>query len=114
MNPFFILIRNLLLTVLIEGLLVLIFARKRETVYHSVLVNMLTNPLVNLFLMIWASAAIIPMEPSYYILTAVLEITVFVTEAFLYYLMGDFGIKKAFFVSFFLNAASYSFGLLIQ
>lgn len=114
MNPFFILIRNLLLTVLIEGLLVLIFARKRETVYHSVLVNMLTNPLVNLFLMIWASAATIPMEPSYYILTGILEIAAFVTEAFLYHRMGDFGIKKAFFASFFLNAVSFSFGLLIQ
>ena len=113
MNPFLILIRNLLLTVLIEGLLVLIFARKRETVYHSVLVNMLTNPLVNLFLMLWASLAVLPMDPSYYILTGILEVAAFVTEAFLYYRMGDFGIKKAFFASFLLNAASYSSGLLI-
>jgi hypothetical protein len=36
------------------------------------------------------------------------------TEWLLYYKMGDFGIKKAFFASFLLNAASYSFGLLIQ
>ena len=114
MNPFFILIKNLLLTVLIEGLLVLIFVKKRETVYHSVLVNMLTNPLVNLFLMMWAAMAIFPMDPSYYILTGILEIAAFATEAFLYHRMGDFGIKKAVFASFFLNAASYSFGLLIQ
>ena len=44
MNVVFVLLRNLLLTVLIEGVLVLVFVKKRETLYHSVLVYMLTNP----------------------------------------------------------------------
>ena len=114
MNPVFIIIKNLLLTVLIEGALVLIFTKKRETAYHSVLVNMLTNPLVNLILIFWGSFVLLPTVPYYYIATAVLEIAAVITEWPLYYKMGDFGVKKAFFVSFGLNAASYSFGLLIQ
>ena len=113
MNPVFIIIKNLLLTVLIEGALVLVFAKSRETVYHSVLVNMLTNPLVNLVLISWGSFVSLPAVPYYYIATAFLEIAAVITEWLLYYKMGDFGIKKAFFASFLLNAASYSFGLLI-
>ena len=108
-----ILLKNLLLTVLIEGALVLIFVRKKETLYHSVLVNMLTNPLVNLVLISWGSFVPLPIVPFYYIVTAILEIAAVITEWLLYYKMGDFGIKKAFFASFLLNAASYSFGLLI-
>ncbi len=114
MNPFFLLIRNLLLTVLIEGLLVLVFAKRRSTVFHSVLVNMLTNPLVNLCLMIFVSAAIIPMVPYYAIFVAFLELAAFITEAILYNKMGDFSIKKAFLASFLLNAVSFSFGFLLQ
>ena len=114
MNPIFILLRNLLLTVLIEGALVLVFVRKSETLYHSVLVNMLTNPLINLILILWASYVPLPAEPYYYIATAFLEIAVVITEWILYYKMVDFGVKKAFFTSFALNAASYSFGLLIN
>ncbi|MBQ8789646.1 MAG: hypothetical protein IJZ58_09105 [Oscillospiraceae bacterium] len=114
MNPFFIIVRNLLLTVLIEGVLVLVFVRKSETLYHSVLVNMLTNPLVNLFLILWGSFAVLPTVPYYYIATAFLEVVAVITEWVLYYKMGDFALKKAFFASFFLNAASFFFGFLIQ
>ena len=113
MSPVLIVLRNLLLTVLIEGALVLVFIRKKETVYHSVLVNMLTNPLVNLFLLLWASFVSLPEIPYYYLATAFLEIAAVATEWMLYYKMGDFGIKKAFFASFLLNAASFSFGFLI-
>ena len=92
----------------------LVFIRKRETVYHSVLVNMLTNPLVNLILMAWVSFAVLPVMPYYYILLGILEAAAFIAEAFLYHKMGDFGIRKAFFASFCLNAASFSFGFLLQ
>jgi ABC-type multidrug transport system permease subunit len=113
MSAVFLLLRNLLLTVLIEGVLMLVFVKKRETLYHSVLVNMLTNPALNLCLILWSTFVLLPTDPYYYIITAVLEIAAVVTEWILYYKMGDFGIKKAFFASFLLNAASYSFGLLI-
>ena len=114
MTPAFLVLRNLVLTVLIEGVLVLIFARRGRTLYHSVLVNMLTNPLVNLFLISWSTFVFLPTDPYYYIITAVLEIAVVVTEWILYYKMGDFTIKKAFFASLGLNAASFSLGFLIR
>ena len=114
MNPFFIIVRNLLLTVLIEGVLVLVFVRKSETLYHSVLVNMLTNPIVNLALIFWGSFVPLPAVPYYYIATAFLEVAAVIMEWVLYYKMGDFALKKAFFASFFLNAASFSFGFLMQ
>ena len=114
MSPVLIVLRNLLLTVLIEGALVLVFRKRRETVYHSVLVNMLTNPLVNVLLILWANFVPLAEAPFYYIAVAFLEIAAVITEWILYYKMGDFGIKKAFFASFLFNAASYSFGLLIQ
>ena len=114
MNPFFIIVRNLLLTVLIEGVLVLVFVRKSETLYHSVLVNMLTNPVVNLALIFWGSFVPLPAVPYYYIATAFLEVAAVITVWVLYYKMGDFAFKKAFFASLLLNAASFSFGLIIR
>ena len=114
MNPFFIIVRNLLLTVLIEGVLVLVFVRKSETLYHSVLVNMLTNPVVNLALIFWGSFVPLPAAPYYYIATAFLAVAAVIPEWIPYYKMGDFALKKAFFASFFLNAASFFFGFLIQ
>ena len=114
MNPFFIIVRNLLLTVLIEGVLVLVFVRKSETLYHSVLVNMLTNPVVNLALISWGSFVLLPEVPYYYVATVFLEAAAVITEWILYYKMGDFAFKKAFFASLLLNAASFSFGLIIR
>lgn len=114
MNPFFLLFRNLFLTVLIEGALVLVFAKRKTVLYHSVLLNMLTNPLVNLLLMAWASFIPLAEVPYYYLATAFLEIAAVAAEGALYYKMGDFGLKKAFFASLGLNAASFFFGLLFQ
>ena len=113
MNPALIILRNLLLTVLVEGVLVLVFIKRRKTFYHSVLVNMATNPLVNLLLILWASFVVLPTVPYYCFATAILEVAAVITEWILYYKMGDFGIKKAFLASLMLNAASFSFGLLI-
>ena len=113
MNPALIILRNLLLTVLVEGVLVLVFIKRRKTFYHSVLVNMATNPLVNLMLILWASFVTLPTVPYYYFATAILEVAAVITEWILYYKMGDFGIKKALLASLMLNAASFSFGLLI-
>ena len=114
MSVFLLLLRNLFLTVLIEGALMLVFVKKSETLYHSVLVNMLTNPLVNILLILWANFVPLAEVPFYYIAVAFLEIAAVITEWILYYKMGDFGIKKAFFASFLLNAASFSFGFLIE
>ena len=96
MNPVFIIIKNLLLTVLIEGALVLVFTKSSKTVYHSVLVNMLTNPLVNLVLISWGSFVSLPIVPFYYIVTAILEIAAVITEWLLYYKWEISALKRRF------------------
>lgn len=113
MNPFLILVRNLALTVLIEGVLVYVFTKNGEKTFHSVLVNMITNPILNVCLLLWLEYVALPVVPYYYIVTAFLEISAVITEWILYYKMGDFGLKKAFFAALSLNAASFSFGLLL-
>jgi hypothetical protein len=45
---------NLLLTILIEGSLTAIIFRRRDYVYYSFLCNILTNPALNLILLIFA------------------------------------------------------------
>lgn len=112
MSILLLLIKNLLLTVLLEGALVLIFTRNGKKVYHSALVNMLTNPVLNLFLILLASTSV-PIIPWYYVAMLILEILAFAAEGLLYYKMGDFGIKKSFLASFLLNLASFSFGFLL-
>ncbi len=112
MSLLLLLLRNLILTVLIEGVLVIIFTKRKSTAYHSVLVNTLTNPLVNITLILFSSFAVLPVAPYYYILLAILEIAAFITEGILYNKMGDFSLKKAFFASFLLNASSFGMGAL--
>ena len=85
MSVFLLLVRNLFLTALIEGILVLVFVRKSETLYHSVLVNMLTNPIVNFSLILWGSFVLLPEVPYYYVATAFLEAAAVITEWILYY-----------------------------
>ncbi len=114
MSIVLLLLRNLVLTVLIEGALVLIFTQSKTVLYHSVLVNMLTNPLVNIFLICWASFVPLPAMPFYALATAFAEISAVIAEDVLYYKMGDFGLKKAFFASLFLNACSFGTGFIFN
>lgn len=114
MSPVYILIKNLFITVVTEGLLVLIFSKKLDITYHSILVNMLTNPLINIIIMLFLGLALLPIVPYYYIILAISEIAVVITEGVLYWKMGNFSLKKAFFFSFLLNACSYGIGTLVQ
>ncbi len=107
MSIILLLFRNLLLTVLIEGALMLIFTKSKAKTYHSMLVNMLTNPLVNFVLLI---SGVFEHPINYILLLTLLEISAVITEALLYCKMGDFRIKKAFFASAMLNLCSFSFG----
>ncbi len=107
MSTLFLLFRNLVLTVLIEGALVLIFTKSWEKTYHSAILNALTNPLVNIALLL---SALFEHRLGYAAVLTVLEISAVITEALLYHKMGDFGIKKAFFVSAMLNLCSFGFG----
>ena len=98
-----------LLTALIECSTIAILFRKRCFVYYVLLMNLLTNPLLNLLLLLlvklcgaeWYAPALIIME--------MLAISV---EAYILYYLCAFNIKKSIFVSLLLNLLSYSGGLL--
>lgn len=114
MNVLILLGKNLFLTVLIEGALVLVLKKRGRTLYHSVLINVLTNPILNLILLFLANFIPLPTVPYYYIVMALLEVTVVITEGYLYYKMRDFCFKKAFFASLVLNTLSFTIGILIS
>lgn len=98
---------NFTLTVLIEGALIALLFRKWRYVYASFLCNMLTNPAMNLLMLILVNC----LGSEYYgIIVAVLEVIVVIVETFVFKLLCDFRVKKAMVVSVFVNAVSYGVG----
>ena len=110
MNPFVWLFVALALTILIECGLSLIF-RSRQLTYCVFLCNLLTNPLLNLVLILYDAFfwQRFPFE-----LLVILEIAVTGIEAFIITLMTDTKPGKALLMSLLFNAASFGTGLLIQ
>lgn len=118
----------LILTLIIEGTLCFIFLKSIAWLKFTCLVNLFTNPLVN-FLYTWIYFAL---ADTYHsdktaFLLLVLELGVWLSEAYLFYRFGKIHaiavvkqrktlstIYKALLFSFALNAASYGTGLLLQ
>lgn len=99
---------NLGLTILVEGGIIALLFRRFHFVYVSFLCNLLTNPLVNLLLLL---AVRLLGEGAYTPSTAVLEIAAVIAEACIYRMLAGFSAWKSIGVSFLLNAASYGAGL---
>jgi len=102
---------NLAVTVLAEGLVLALLFRRRDFVYYSVLCNLLTNPLLNLTLLLVVRLWGIEYYPAALI---ALEIAVLLAEAFVLRLLCRFPPLKALLVSGLTNAVSFICGLLIQ
>ncbi len=98
----------LCLTVVAEGLLMLLLSRSWRFVYYSLLANLLTNPALNALLIIIANllgaAAYLPA-------LIALELAAIAVEALLYRRLCDYRIGKAVAVSALLNAVSFALGL---
>lgn len=96
-------------TVAVEGLLALLLFRQWRLVYYTFLCNLLTNPAVNLLLILamnaWGREVYTP-------LVVVLELVALMVEAAVYNYLTEFGGKKCFLLSLLLNAASYLTGLI--
>lgn len=99
-------LRNLILTILIEGIGALIFKCRKKDLLVVTLVNVLTNPCVNalpfLCLFVWGREAAICM-------LAALEILTVFVEGFVYSKWFD-DKKRAYLMSFLLNLTSYGIG----
>jgi hypothetical protein len=103
-------VKNFVLTVLIEGLLILVLFRRRDYVYFSFLCNLLTNPALNIF--VFAFGGFFGIH-YYYVYVIALEIIVVVVEAYVYNYLCGFGYKKAGLLSLLLNGVSFGVGLLL-
>ena len=99
----------LALTVLVECSLALFF-RSWRLVWAVFLCNLLTNPLLNLILMLYYTYI---GRHYYWIAVAVLEVCVFIAEALLLRLMMRYAFKRAFALSLLFNGCSFLIGLLV-
>jgi len=101
----------LLLTVVIECSVILVIFRQKKYVYFCLLNNLLTNPALNLLLLL--SVNLFGLRAYYFVLIPV-EIAVVFIEAAVYNYICGFGMKKAILLSLFLNAISFTVGALIN
>ena len=99
----------LVLTEAIECLLALLF-RSRRLVYAVFLVNLLTNPVVNLALALWVTVV---GRQGIWWLIAVLEITVVLVEARLLMVLTGCSGRAALARSLLFNAVSFGVGLVV-
>lgn len=102
---------NLLITVLIEGLLIFIFTKKKKFFYYSFLCNILTNPAMNLLLII--SVKTLGCE-FYYFSLFLLELCVVTIEAIVYQLLCKWNTARAIIISTALNFISCLCGIIIN
>ncbi len=103
----------LVLTVAAEGLIALVWQRRLRVVYASVLCNLLTNPALNLALLLLAAPA--PgRDWIYYLGLAVGEIAAVFIEAAVYQSLCRWKFTFALLFSAVLNAASFGLGFLVR
>ena len=111
MGPFLVLLCQLFLTILIEGAIIVIFYKSKETLRNSLYVNLLTNPPLNLTLMFLSGMGL-----SLGVMLTIrigLEIAVVFIEAIAYRFMLDTSFKKALWLSLILNLTSFIIGEVI-
>lgn len=101
----------LALTVLSEGLGMLIIGRSWRFVYYSLLGNLLTWPALNLLLITVGRFGPVGL---YRPALLVLELAAVVTEALLYRTLCHWPLKKALPISLALNVLSYALGVLLE
>ncbi len=99
--------KALALTLIIELSLIGLITRKRHFLYPCFLVNLLTNPLLNLLLFLLIPALGINY---YYPLLIILELAVIISEGLLYAYMLAISKRFAWGLSLLLNAVSYCLG----
>lgn len=111
MGPFLVLLCQLLLTILVEGAVIVIFYKSKEILRDSLVVNLLTNPPLNLTLMLLSGIGL--SLGARLTVRIGLEIAVVFIEAVAYKYMLDTSFKKAFWLSLILNLTSFIIGEVI-
>ncbi|MCL1983737.1 MAG: hypothetical protein FWG53_11725 [Clostridiales bacterium] len=97
------------ITAIVEGAAVLIVFRQKRYVYYSFLCNLLTNPALNLSLLVSVNLL---GEGAYCPALLVSEIAAVFVEAAVYNYLCRFGLPKSLMLSAFLNLLSFAAGAL--
>lgn len=100
----------LALTVAVEGLLMLVLTHSRRFAYYSLLCNMLTNPPLNLTVLLLAPYI---SGGAYVFAVAALELAVVAVEGAVLRRLTRWPARRAYGVALLLNAVSFAFGLMI-
>lgn len=108
MGPFLVILCHLILTILIEGAVIALWLKSKEAVVGSVYVNVLTNPPLNLILMLLIGKELSVEMVAF--IRIVLEIAVVFIEALAYKAMLRISFMKALWMSFVLNLVSFAAG----
>lgn len=104
------LLRNLLLTVIVEGAAIALIFRRWNVLFYSALANVLTNPALNVLVLVLCGPLSLPYVP----VVALLELAAVAAETWAYHGLIPLSRPKAAALSFFLNALSFGVGLLLQ
>ena len=108
MGLFLFIICQLGLTILIEGTVILLWHKSKEMLVDSLYVNLLTNPIVNLTILLLYGANL--SLNAMLAIRIALEINVVFIEAIAYKFMLDCKFKETLFLSFILNLTSFVAG----
>lgn len=101
-------IKALILTIIIEGTIILIIKKNFIFLIYSIIINIITNVSLNLIVNQFVNSELW----KYIVVVATLEIAVLFVEALVYNIKIK-KFKNAFLLSLILNAASLSFGFLM-
>lgn len=101
-------IKALILTILIEGIVVLIIKKNFVFLIYSIIINIITNVSLNLIVNQFVNSELW----KYIVVVAALEIVILFVEALIYNIKIK-KFKKALLLSLILNLTSFSFGFLM-
>lgn len=102
----------LLLTVSAEGIVIFLVSRRLKYVWYSVICNLLTNPVLNLVMLLcapfFADSHIFA-----YALLALLELLAIAVEGIIYRTLTDMSTARAMMLSLLLNTVSFLSGVIL-
>lgn len=105
-----ILLRNLVFTSIVEGIIILLIMKRLEYVKYNFYCNLSTNLILNIVILLLVSLF---GYRYYYSFVAVGEFIVLFFECWMYSLFTDLNFNKRLGISFFTNLASFILGIFI-
>lgn len=103
------LLRNLLLTVVVEGAVITLLFRRWNALLYSVLANVMTNPALNVLVLALCGPLRLPYAP----VVAALELAAVIAETWAYHELFPLPWLKSAGLSLLLNAWSFGAGWII-